>query len=133
MTGAHSSQLEVSLTFQPFVFCCKCLTNDCILVVFSRLVFESPRWLIQKAYLDDARRTLLKIELIDGTATPERTSIIDQIIESEIAVRQASTLTTTVATTLQEREKRRRQSRRVHCCHLFTKFRSSTLVLAYSM
>lgn len=50
------------------------------------LAFESPRWLIQKAYLETARMALLKIEKINGTATPERLSIIDQIIEQEIKV-----------------------------------------------
>ncbi|CAD5223570.1 unnamed protein product [Bursaphelenchus okinawaensis] len=46
--------------------------------------FESPRWLIQKAYLDSARTTLMKMEKINGTATPIRIRNIDRLIEQEI-------------------------------------------------
>lgn len=54
----------------------------CLLLI----AFESPRWLIQKAYLEDARIALNKIEKINKTATTERLRIIDQIIEQEIKV-----------------------------------------------
>ncbi|CAD5232272.1 unnamed protein product [Bursaphelenchus xylophilus] len=52
-----------------------------LLLLFA---FESPRWLIQKALLDSARTTLMKMEKINGTATPTRLRNIDVLIEQEI-------------------------------------------------
>jgi hypothetical protein len=50
------------------------------------VAFESPRFLVQKGYLEEARVALTKIEQLNGTATPERLAIINDIIEQEIKV-----------------------------------------------
>lgn len=51
----------------------------CILLI----AFESPRWMIQKGKLDEARLTLRKIEKINGTSTKERLQLLDELIQEE--------------------------------------------------
>ncbi|KAI6190298.1 MFS domain-containing protein [Aphelenchoides bicaudatus] len=47
------------------------------------IAFESPRWYIQKGRLKQARATLRRIELINGTQTEERLVLLDNLIEEE--------------------------------------------------
>ncbi|KAI6220843.1 MFS domain-containing protein [Aphelenchoides fujianensis] len=53
-------------------------------VLVNCLISYSPQFIIQSAYLEDARETLQKIERINKTATPERLRTIDLIIEQEV-------------------------------------------------
>jgi hypothetical protein len=48
-----------------------------------RIAFESPRWEIQKGRLKEARATLSRIELINGTRTPERLKLLEDLIQEE--------------------------------------------------
>lgn len=50
------------------------------------MAFESPRFLIQKAYMKEARSALTRMEKFNGTDTPERLAIINEIIEQELKV-----------------------------------------------
>ncbi|KAE9546757.1 hypothetical protein FO519_010031, partial [Halicephalobus sp. NKZ332] len=48
------------------------------------LAYESPRWLVQKGALKEAKETYEKIERWNGSASPERQEILEQLIQREI-------------------------------------------------
>ena len=55
-------------------------------IVFLFLAYESPRWLIQKGMLKEAKSTYEKIERWNGTATPERQAILEELIKKEVEI-----------------------------------------------
>lgn len=48
------------------------------------MVYESPRWLIQKGALKEAKEIYEKIERWNGTASPERQEVLEQLIQKEV-------------------------------------------------
>ncbi|KAE9546020.1 hypothetical protein FO519_010768, partial [Halicephalobus sp. NKZ332] len=47
------------------------------------LAYESPRWLIQKGALEQAKGTYEKIEKWNGSASLERQKVLEQLIQKE--------------------------------------------------
>ncbi|KAE9546187.1 hypothetical protein FO519_010601, partial [Halicephalobus sp. NKZ332] len=47
------------------------------------LAYESPRWLIQKGALEQAKETYERIEKWNGSASPERQKVLEQLIQRE--------------------------------------------------
>lgn len=54
-------------------------------ITFFKFSFvqESPRWLLQKGKLDEARNAVLTMGKWDRTNTPEKEAEVDEIIENE--------------------------------------------------
>ncbi|KAE9547153.1 hypothetical protein FO519_009634 [Halicephalobus sp. NKZ332] len=50
------------------------------------LAYESPRWLIQKGALKQAKEIYEKIEKRNGTASPRRQKILEQLIQKEVVL-----------------------------------------------
>ena len=48
------------------------------------MAYESPRWLIQKGDLKNAKNTYEKIEKWNGTASAERQKVLEKLIEKEV-------------------------------------------------
>ncbi|KAE9548423.1 hypothetical protein FO519_008361, partial [Halicephalobus sp. NKZ332] len=46
--------------------------------------YESPRWLVQKGALKEAKETYEKIERWNGSASPERQKVLEQLIQREV-------------------------------------------------
>lgn len=88
-----------------------------ILLLFA---YESPRWLIQKGKIDEARRALVGMGKWDGINTPERLQELDNLLDKERErVRQASD----------------KPKQRYYTYHLFSTkaFASYTILFAYSL
>ncbi|KAE9546516.1 hypothetical protein FO519_010272 [Halicephalobus sp. NKZ332] len=53
-------------------------------LIFLSLAYESPRWFIQKGALKEAKETYEKIEKWNGTTSPERQKVLEQLIQKEV-------------------------------------------------
>ncbi|EJW84145.1 hypothetical protein WUBG_04946 [Wuchereria bancrofti] len=88
-----------------------------ILLIFA---YESPRWLIQKGKIDDARQALVGMSRWDNKNTPERLQELDFLLDKERErLREATAISKTNYT----------------YCHLFSNknFASYSILFAYSL
>lgn len=54
-----------------------------LLTFHFRFAYESPRWLIQKGKIDDARQALVGMGRWDKKNTPERLQELDILLDEE--------------------------------------------------
>jgi hypothetical protein len=55
-------------------------------IILLFMAYESPRWLIQRGNLKKAKYNYEKIEIWNGTATPERQAMLECLIDKEIEI-----------------------------------------------
>uniref|UniRef100_A0A7E4UY19 MFS domain-containing protein n=1 Tax=Panagrellus redivivus TaxID=6233 RepID=A0A7E4UY19_PANRE len=60
-------------------------------IIMQALAFESPRWLIQRGDLDEAKRVYVAMDKLNGSYTEERMEVLEKLFENEREKTKATT------------------------------------------